>query len=294
MRKEKLLKSIAVVVFGLLFTSISFADIPKTLNYQGRLMNTVGQPVIDGQYSVTFRLYNAETGGDMEWSETLTVLTRNGYFNTVLGNTTLLNSEICNQPLWVEMQVGTAAAMIPRQKLSAVAYAINVADNVVTTSKIKDGEVKTADIADSSIQASKIADGQVGSSKVSPTLLYATTSTDCVVSGVGNTLVAGLSIPLNLDYPATIEIEFVGFLNNVESSAAYVQICDNESNVGYQGGVRCPTSGGGQWYTGYLMHVMDVEPNTDHNIQIKLICDGNTATMTWGSLKVTCYYRVSQ
>ncbi|MCD4813760.1 phage tail protein [bacterium] len=115
------------------------AAIPNTLNYQGRLMNSTQQPVTDGQYSVTFRLYAAESGGTMVWEEAQSVATQNGYFNTVLGNSTALTPSIFNQPLWVGIQVGTNAEMTPRQKLGTSAYAMTVADGAITANKVASG-----------------------------------------------------------------------------------------------------------------------------------------------------------
>jgi hypothetical protein len=174
--KKIFFSSLLVIVMA---TSV-FADIPKTLSYQGRLMNTVGQPVIDGQYSVTFRLYDASTGGDMEWSEIQTVSTTNGYFHTVLGNISVFSSSRFDQALWIEMQIGTAAAMTPRQQLGTAAYAMSVADGAVTTNKIVDGAVTTGKISGGAVTTDKINDNAVTSTwvlnKAPSTLCSATTS----------------------------------------------------------------------------------------------------------------------
>ena len=119
----------------------TFADIPDTLNFQGRLMDQSGQPVTNGQYSVTFRLYTAASGGNMVWEEQQTVVTQNGYFNTVLGNTTALTPSMFNQALWAGMQIGSNPEMTPRQKLSTAAYAMTVADGTITTDKIEQRSV---------------------------------------------------------------------------------------------------------------------------------------------------------
>jgi hypothetical protein len=133
-----------IIIALLLVGTSAFADIPKTLNYQGRLMNTVGQPVIDGQYSVTFRLYTAASGGNMVWEEAQSVMSSNGYFNTILGNVTALISSMFSQPLWVGVQVGSVVEMSPRQQLGTSAYAMTVVDGAVTTEKIA-GEAITTD-----------------------------------------------------------------------------------------------------------------------------------------------------
>ncbi|MCD4813757.1 hypothetical protein K8S19_08715 [bacterium] len=129
---KKILLAITLIVIA---AGVS-ADIPNTLNYQGRLMDSVQQPVVDGQYSVAFRLYTAESGGTMVWEEAQSVVTNNGYFNTVLGNSTALTPAIFNKPLWVGIQVGINVEMTPRQKLGTSAYAMTVADGAITTDKL--------------------------------------------------------------------------------------------------------------------------------------------------------------
>jgi hypothetical protein len=163
-------KIIFATVIILALATISFADIPKTLNYQGRLMNSVGQPVIDGQYSVTFRLYTAASGGTQVWEEAQSVMANNGYFNTVLGNAIALTPAMFSQAVWIGIQVGAEAEMTPRQKLGTVAYAMTVVDGAITTDKLADGavtasklkgEIQTGQILDNAITTEKIKDGEI-------------------------------------------------------------------------------------------------------------------------------------
>jgi len=39
------------------------ATMPSTLSYQGVLQDGAGNPVPDGNYSLTFRIYSVSTGG---------------------------------------------------------------------------------------------------------------------------------------------------------------------------------------------------------------------------------------
>ena len=41
------------------------ADIPMMINYQGRVTDSAGDPVTDGNYNMWFRIYDAPKGGDM-------------------------------------------------------------------------------------------------------------------------------------------------------------------------------------------------------------------------------------
>ena len=57
-----------VVFAGLLVISLAFADVPKQINFQGRLTDSEGKFVTDGDYSLTFRLYSDSTGGSLDRS----------------------------------------------------------------------------------------------------------------------------------------------------------------------------------------------------------------------------------
>ncbi|MCD4813763.1 hypothetical protein K8S19_08745 [bacterium] len=120
-------KTILILAVIWVTAGIAFADIPNTLNYQGRLMDSAHQPVAKGNYSVTFRLYTAESGGTMVWEEAQTVTASNGYFNTVLGGSSALSPALFDQALWMAIQISDKSEMTPRQKLGAAPYAMSVA-----------------------------------------------------------------------------------------------------------------------------------------------------------------------
>lgn len=53
--------------------------------YQGKLTDVSGEPVPNGNYSVTFSLWDSLTAGNQLWSETRSVTTDNGLFSLMLG-----------------------------------------------------------------------------------------------------------------------------------------------------------------------------------------------------------------
>jgi hypothetical protein len=67
-------------------------SIPRMLSYQGKLTDTLGVPVTDTNYSVTFSLYTVPSGGSAFWNETQTVRTKVGLFSTILGSVTPIES----------------------------------------------------------------------------------------------------------------------------------------------------------------------------------------------------------
>lgn len=104
---------------------------PSTMNYQGNLADASGIP-IDGTVSMTFRLYNVETGGLSLWEETQNVTISQGYFSVELGSITSLNEAEFTNALFLGVTAGTDSEMTPRRSLSLSGYAIRAkqADNV--------------------------------------------------------------------------------------------------------------------------------------------------------------------
>lgn len=103
------------------------------LNYQARLVDPgSGQPVADGNYSMTFKLYSAASGGLPLWTETKSVPVTGGLFSTSLGDSTALESSLFNgQALWLGVRVGADAEATPRQQLLPVAYALSLVPGAV-------------------------------------------------------------------------------------------------------------------------------------------------------------------
>ncbi|MEO0071135.1 MAG: hypothetical protein ABIK39_03500, partial [candidate division WOR-3 bacterium] len=69
-----------------LFTATDAVTIPQMLSYQGKLTDSLGNSVPDGDYQLTFRLYTQETGGIPFWTEEQTVAVKNGLFSALLGS----------------------------------------------------------------------------------------------------------------------------------------------------------------------------------------------------------------
>ncbi|UCG43868.1 MAG: hypothetical protein JSU73_04415 [candidate division WOR-3 bacterium] len=68
---------------------LSFAvTIPNLMSYQGKLTDTLGVPVPDGNYPTRFRLYSVPSGGTHYWQETQSVSTEDGLFAVLLGSVT--------------------------------------------------------------------------------------------------------------------------------------------------------------------------------------------------------------
>ena len=140
---------ILVVVILLALGTLAEASVPAMINYQGKLMRPDGTPVTDGIYSITFTIYDAETGGNVRWSEPdVSVHIKGGLFSVLLGgNGTNLPANIFDDAdRWFGIKVNSDPEMVPRQKIASVAYA-NKAASADTAAAVPDGSITASKLA---------------------------------------------------------------------------------------------------------------------------------------------------
>lgn len=132
------------------FFAVSFACIhllscilyavPIELSHQGRILDSNGDPIADGTYDVTYRLYDAPTNGTLLWEEIIQTQVEDGLFSATLGTSgnPLDFSSFDSPPdsVWLEIQVGADPPISPRTKLTA--------SPVAAVSKGLHGDVYTA------------------------------------------------------------------------------------------------------------------------------------------------------
>lgn len=127
-----------------LVASFAFAAVPHLINYQGRLTDVSGNP-LTGSYDVNFKIYDAETAGNLLWQETQTaVVVDKGLFGILLGSVTALNIPF-DQPYFLEIKVGTEV-MSPRQRITSTGYAIRAENAEKLNGKADTDFVLTSDI----------------------------------------------------------------------------------------------------------------------------------------------------
>lgn len=169
----------SVLILCFLAVATAVAQIPRTLNYQGTLA-TGSTPVPDGNYSVTFRLYEASAGGSTVWTEAQLVAARNGVFNAILGKIVALPLSF-NTSYWLSLQVGADPELSPRLELTSVSYSLHaaVADsarkmaaNSVSSVAILDGSITGADVATGTLSAANLLDEPGLSSSYSNDFTY--------------------------------------------------------------------------------------------------------------------------
>lgn len=117
----------------LLFLFVACLLMADTFSVQGVLRDPLGKTVEDGYYSLTFKLYNEETGGDELWEETHeSVLIGNGVYLVELGSVASLDGVPFNENYWIGMSVNGGNEMEPRIKMTKSPAAMSVfgVDNV--------------------------------------------------------------------------------------------------------------------------------------------------------------------
>lgn len=99
------------------------------LSVQGVLKKTNGTVVDDGNYALTFRIYNVAEGGSALWTETQPeVEVNSGVYSTLLGTVTALNLPF-NTDYFLGVKVGSTPEMSPRAQLTVAPYALSLKGN---------------------------------------------------------------------------------------------------------------------------------------------------------------------
>ena len=130
-------KTVYVFLFVILVIPSLIAQVPRTISYQGVLTDNSGNPKPDGDYMITFNLYDAETGGNSIWTETKTLSLSKGLFSTSLGNQTPFGIDVkFDKPYWLGITVGNEPELTPRIALTSVGYSLT-ADNVADGKVVK-------------------------------------------------------------------------------------------------------------------------------------------------------------
>lgn len=155
-----------IVVTILMFLAtgeVTLGEVPREMNYQGRLTDAVGQP-IDSTSDLTFFLYSDSLGAVQLWSETHPSVTiKVGLFTVLLGSiNNTFSSHFTGEKRWLGMQLGSgpissrpvpvvsASYAFRAQKSDTASMASGVADNSITSAKIVNGTIQFADIAQNS------------------------------------------------------------------------------------------------------------------------------------------------
>ncbi|MBD3219513.1 MAG: hypothetical protein GF310_14680, partial [candidate division Zixibacteria bacterium] len=103
--------------------AIISADSSRTINYQGYLTASSGEPA-NGSYGVTFYIYESLLTQMWMWSESHIVECENGLFSVVLGQDAPFQDSIFNgEDRYLGIRIGDDSEISPRTLITAVPHA---------------------------------------------------------------------------------------------------------------------------------------------------------------------------
>ncbi|MCE2823763.1 MAG: tail fiber domain-containing protein [Saprospiraceae bacterium] len=118
-----LIRLVIIALFSL-NAGVMLAQSTK-IGVQGTVRKSDGNSLEDGSYDMTFRLYDAATGGTVLWSEEQTqVEVAGGIYSTQLGNVNALSLPF-DADYFLSVQIEAAPEMTPRQQLTVAPYALS-------------------------------------------------------------------------------------------------------------------------------------------------------------------------
>jgi len=105
-----------------------YAEVPSTMNYQGRLTDSSGNPVPDTSHNVSFKIYDESNA--VVWEELHIISTTDGFFTVQLGsNGWPLTDDVFDQSeRWLGITVDGDQEISPRTQFNAVPYAFKTGD----------------------------------------------------------------------------------------------------------------------------------------------------------------------
>jgi len=122
--KDMVRLAVTLTITVLALALLATADVPQMINYQGRLTDSTGVSVPDGNYSVTFRIYEDSVTTDSLWGEGRLLTVKDGLFSVILGSIVPFSEGLFSDSnRWLGIQVGLDPEISPRTKLTSVAYA---------------------------------------------------------------------------------------------------------------------------------------------------------------------------
>jgi hypothetical protein len=122
--KRIFIAGIAVVLM-MMTATVSLADVPRLVSFQGKLYDSTESP-LNGDYEVTFRIYDIDEGGTALWFETLNVSCEDGLYSVLLGETNSINLTFDGQH-WLGVQITGDDELSPRYKLTTAPTAFRAA-----------------------------------------------------------------------------------------------------------------------------------------------------------------------
>ena len=118
---------LTLLAFFFAFASLSFADVPHMINYQGKITTTTGA-LVDTTVEMVFSIYDNIGDVSPVWAETLLVDVQKGVFSTLFGSVHPIPYPLFDGTVkYLGVKVGGDPEMTPRKPIVSTAYAYRAA-----------------------------------------------------------------------------------------------------------------------------------------------------------------------
>lgn len=208
--------------------------VPALINYQGQLTDATGASLPTADYTLTFSIHDAASGGNLVWGPQIfdgrsgagygpKLPVVQGYFNVMLGPVDTANRSLADAftaaTRYVEIRVGSNSPIAPRQQILSAPFAL-MAGNAAKLSGYDWGSLlSTNDPVNAVLQGSKIAEASLPGSKITDASLPASKIADNSLPGAK---IAEASLPADKIIPRSITLNQIADLTITAG-----QIADN-------------------------------------------------------------------
>ena len=136
---------VGAAIAALFLAAPVHAQPPRLVSFQAALHEPSGAPA-SGPLSVTFRIYDAASGGSPLWIETHAAINpSNGIANVLLGSVQPLDLAF-DKPYFVGTTIGAGVELTPRTPLASVPYALRSSYADALANPISGTEISTGTI----------------------------------------------------------------------------------------------------------------------------------------------------
>ena len=119
-----------LMLFAVMSLGACASKLVPLFSHQGRLLDADGNPVADGTYDFTYRIFQVASGGTAVHTEVKSVTVEGGLFNTSVGLSPAIDPTIFAQPTWLEISV-EGEVLGPRQRLQGSPFAFSLVSGSV-------------------------------------------------------------------------------------------------------------------------------------------------------------------
>jgi hypothetical protein len=208
------MKNLFIIILLLISMCLWAQNVPQTIDYQGRLADSNGN-YLNGVVTVSFLIYDVETGGTALWNETQDVSTVNGIFHVLLGSAVSFPPGLFDgADRWLELVV-SGETLSPRTCIASVPYSIK-AETAYTLQNTGSGSGLDADLLD----------GQDSSD-------FMPATTDNWVNTTGDTMTGQLIVQNNVGIGTTTpdaDLHVDGSIKIVDGSQGVNKVLTSDAN----------------------------------------------------------------